>query len=107
MNRRIWGSFSGWAFTSSKILALTCSSRTMSAEIPGSAMLSSSRFISRMASSPSRIILSSSALPVEGCALAGSSAFFRVSSPASPTGPLRQRADDTRNARTAAPAARA
>ena len=43
----------------------------MSAEIPGSAMLSSSRFISAMASRPSFIILSNSALPVEG-----SSSFF-------------------------------
>ena len=65
MEQSLGGSFSGVRRTSSKIFWETCSSRTMSAEIPGSAMLSSSRFISAMASRPSRIILSRASFPVD------------------------------------------
>ena len=65
MNLRIWGSFSGFCSTWAKILPESSCKRTIWAEIVGSAILSSSRFISAMAFLPSSIILSSSALPVD------------------------------------------
>ena len=64
MNLRICGSFPGSALTQSKILPETSSSRSIWRLMVSSLMLSLRRFISRMASSPSEIILSSSGLPV-------------------------------------------
>lgn len=64
MNLRICGSFSGLAFTQSKILPEISSSRSIWRLIFSSLMDSFRRFISAMARLPSEIILSSSALPV-------------------------------------------